>query len=96
MALRSGCDRIEGRDDRNSSGKQRDHLASEATKRPAGLPDTAMAAAFLAPLARWARSHRSNPVTIPTGIVQASELRLVMRGPGHVRNNRHRKGNSNV
>jgi hypothetical protein len=53
------------------------------TKTTPGMPDTAMAAAFLVALARWAERHAStDKITLPTGIVAASELARVLRAIG--------------
>jgi hypothetical protein len=69
-APESGVYRIEGRDDR-SRGK-RDHLALVTSNQQAGLPQTAMAAAFLKALARVAarRPDRSTEITLPTGVAK--------------------------
>lgn len=47
--------------------------------RQAGLPETAMAAAFLRALVRLVGTHHSKTITIPTGIVDVGELKLVLR-----------------
>lgn len=84
-ALKSGDRRIEGRD--NPSFGKRDRLAPQAAERPAGLPDTAMAAAFLRALVRLAaRRHEfSTKIVIPTGIADGSELARVLRALGLLR-----------
>ncbi|MGA7002708.1 MAG: hypothetical protein WBZ28_12300 [Pseudolabrys sp.] len=47
---------------------------------PNSIPATAMADAFLIALARWAERHASTDrITLPTGIVTAGELVLVLR-----------------
>jgi hypothetical protein len=44
--------------------------------------DTQMSRAFLAALARWVTEHHADPgaqITLPTGVVSAGELTLVLR-----------------
>ena len=49
----------------------------------AGLPQTAMAAAFLRALVRMVgANHSRTKVTLPTGIVDIGELELVLRALG--------------
>jgi hypothetical protein len=52
-----------------------------APKIPPAMPDTAMAAAFLRALARWA-AKPSVKITTPTGEVAGEELVLVLRALG--------------
>ena len=57
----------------------------KSSGRQVGLPDTAMAAAFLRALGRWVGAHRSvNKIAIPTGTVDAAELARVVCALGLV------------
>jgi hypothetical protein len=45
-----------------------------------GLPDTIMAARYLAALVRWAETQPpSTRITIPTGETTAAEIRIVLK-----------------
>ena len=79
LAVKSGGNRIEGRNDR-SRGK-RDRLAPKQPNRQAAVPDTVMAHAFLLALRRWlsARRTSSQKIAIPTGVVSDDELVRVLR-----------------
>jgi hypothetical protein len=83
-APESGVCRIEGRDDR-SRGKR--DLALITSNQQAGLPNTAMAAAFLKALARLAarRPDRSTKITLPTGVTNIGGIELVLCALGLVR-----------
>ena len=64
----------------------------KSSGRQVGLPDTAMAAAFLGALMRWAkrRPNTDAKIAIPTGTVTAGELVRVVRALGFTRNDRKR------
>jgi hypothetical protein len=56
--------------------------------REAGLPDTAMAAAFLRALVRLVGTHPTGTITIPTGVANLDEIELVLRALGLIRDRR--------
>ena len=47
--------------------------------------ETAMAAAFLRALMRWARRHRDTAIAIPTGVPDPHELARVIVALGQIR-----------
>jgi hypothetical protein len=58
---------------------------------PAGLPHTALAAAFLQALQRWTLKHRDDAgtrIVIPAGTVGAPELRQVVLALLAIRQNK--------
>jgi hypothetical protein len=57
--------------------------ANPASNINSPMPDTALAAAYMRALARWAERHASTGnITLPTGTATTSELVLVLRALG--------------
>lgn len=72
-------------------GRRLEVLATpKSHSRQAGLPDTALASAYLAAVMRLAarRPDGSTKITIPTGIANIGEIELVLRGLGLIRDRR--------
>lgn len=64
-------------------------MSTGSNSRP--VPDTALASAFLAALAKWAERHTdTDTIAIPTGTVTNGELVRVLRALGFTRNDLRR------
>jgi len=88
LGLESGGDRIEARKIVGIGERDGRSFRPINHKPQAGLPDTAMAAAFLRALVRLVGTHPTGTITIPIGVADIGEIELVLCALGLIRDRR--------